>query len=91
MEKNHLYFSLLFAIWFGRVLADEAIYTDDALSSTWQDWSWGSTISYTATDVKEGTTSVSVDSGAYSALSWYDTSAFANTFAGLKFDLAVSS
>ncbi|KAJ8077241.1 hypothetical protein PM082_001669 [Marasmius tenuissimus] len=76
------------ALLIGHVFADEDVFIDNALSSTWQDWSWGSTISYTATDVKVGTTSISVTSDAYSALSLYDTSIFAGKFAGLKFDLA---
>ncbi|KAL0576292.1 hypothetical protein V5O48_005701 [Marasmius crinis-equi] len=79
------------ALLLGRAFADETIFVDNALSSTWQDWSWGSTISYTATDVKEGTTSISVTSDAWSALSFYDTSIFGGNFAGLKFDLAGSN
>ncbi|KAF7977906.1 hypothetical protein HWV62_2470 [Athelia sp. TMB] len=71
------------------VLADETIYSDGAISSTWQDWSWGSTINYAATDIFEGTSSILVNSTGYSALSLYDTSVFASSYAGLKFDLAV--
>lgn len=72
------------------VFADETIYSDGAISSTWQDWSWGSTIDYSAADIFEGTSSISVNATAYSALSFYDTSIFASSYAGLKFDLAVS-
>ncbi|KAH8825196.1 glycoside hydrolase family 44-domain-containing protein [Flagelloscypha sp. PMI_526] len=88
MVRGRLFPFVLAALFLGYVKGDEDIYIDSAISSTWQDWSWGSTISYTATDVKDGTSSISVNSGAYSALSLYDTSIFANTFAGLKFDLA---
>lgn len=72
------------------VTADETVYADGAISSTWQDWSWGSTINYAATDIAEGTSSISVNSTAYSALSLYDTSAgsLGTTYAGLKFDIA---
>lgn len=72
-----------------RIRADEVVYSDDSLSPTWQDWSWGSTISYNATDIAEGSSSVYVTSEAYSALSLYDTAIF-SSFAGLKFDIAVS-
>ncbi|THG98524.1 hypothetical protein EW026_g3685 [Hermanssonia centrifuga] len=69
------------------VRADEAVYTDNALASGWQDWSWGSTIVYTATDMKEGISSISVNSTAYSALSLYDPTPFL-TYAGLAFDIS---
>ncbi|KZP33303.1 carbohydrate-binding module family 1 protein [Athelia psychrophila] len=71
------------------VIADETIYSNSAISSTWQDWSWGSTINYAATDILAGTTgsSISVNSTAYSALSLYDTASF-SSYAGLSFDLA---
>lgn len=73
------------------VCADEVVYAGNALSSTWQDWSWGSTINYAATDVTDsGTSSISINSSAYSALSLYDTSVF-SSFAGLKFDVAVGA
>ncbi|KIJ28440.1 glycoside hydrolase family 44 protein [Sphaerobolus stellatus SS14] len=72
-----------------KVQADEFIYTDNALASDWQDWSWGSTISYTATDIAEGTSSISVNSTAYSALSLKAPASFA-TMAGFKFDVSVS-
>jgi hypothetical protein len=68
--------------------ADEVIYADNALSSSWQDWSWGSTITYNAKHVKEGSSSISVDSTGNSALSLRGTSVISN-FAGLRFDLAV--
>ena len=90
-RKAYLLSFICSALLIGCAFADEDVFIDNALSSTWQDWSWGSTISYTATDVKMGTTSISVTSDAYSALSLYDTSIFGGKFAGLKFDLAVSS
>lgn len=79
----------------GSVRADEIVYADGdtAISSTWQDWSWGSTINYDATDITEGTSSISVNSTAYSALSLYDTAtgSLGTTYAGLKFDIAGDS
>jgi hypothetical protein len=71
-----------------RVAADDDVYIDGAFESTFQDWSWGSTINYAATDLAEGSSSISVTSDAYSALSLYDTAVF-SSYAGLKFDFAV--
>lgn len=68
---------------------DILVYQDGALASQWQDWSWGSTISYDATDIAEGSSSISITSQAYSALSLYYPTPFGN-FAGLEFDIAVS-
>ena len=68
--------------------ADEVIYADKSLSSSWQDQSWGSTIVYNATDIKEGSTSISVNSAANAGLSFHGASIISN-FAGLSFDLAV--
>lgn len=83
--RTGLFYLILTALY---VSGDEAVYTDGSISSTWQDWSWGSTIDYAATDLKVGASSISVNSTAYSALSLFDTSVFSN-FAGLKFDVAV--
>ena len=69
--------------------ADEYIYLDTALSTTWQDWSWGSTISYAASNVPTSGSSISITSNAWSAFSLKDTATFGN-YAGLKFDIAVS-
>ncbi len=80
----------IFAMTSVAVRADEAVYTDNALASGWQDWSWGSTIVYTATDMKEGISSISVNSTAYSALSLYDPTPFL-TYAGLAFDISVGT
>jgi hypothetical protein len=71
-----------------RVAADDDVYIDGAIENTFQDWSWSSTINYAATDLMEGSSSISVTSGAYSALSLYDTTVF-SSYAGLKFDFAV--
>jgi hypothetical protein len=77
---------LAWAISYAR--ADDTVYQDDSLSSTWQDWSWSSTISYNATDLKEGTSSILVNSSAYAALSLKDNTNFQG-YAGLKFDISV--
>jgi hypothetical protein len=71
-----------------RVVADDIIYSDNALSSTWQDWSWSSTINYDATDLMEGTSSTLVNSTSYAALSLKDDTNFEG-YAGLQFDIAV--
>jgi hypothetical protein len=68
---------------------DEVVYTDNALADGWQDWSWSSTISYDATDMFEGTSSISVTSQAWSALSLKAPSSFSD-MAGLKFDVSVN-
>ncbi|KAJ7431646.1 hypothetical protein FB451DRAFT_1197794 [Mycena latifolia] len=51
-------------------LADDITsYTDNALASGWENWSWSSDLNFTATDLYEGTSSISVNSEAWSALS----------------------
>jgi len=67
---------------------DEYIYTDNSIASDWQDWSWGTTTNYAATDIMEGTSSVSVNSQAWSAFSLKAPSSFAS-MAGFRFDIAV--
>ncbi|KAH8084875.1 glycoside hydrolase family 44-domain-containing protein [Cristinia sonorae] len=69
------------------VRADQVIFSDDSLSNGWQDWSWGSTIDYAATNIKEDASSLSVVSTAYSALSLKAPATIGN-FAGLRFDIA---
>lgn len=69
------------------VRADEDVYIDGALSAGWEDWSWSSVINWAATDIVEGSSSVSVNSSAYGALSMYAETPFANSFAGLQFDI----
>ena len=69
-------------------LGDDVIYQDGALSSTWQDWSWSSTINYAATDLAEGSSSILVNSSAWAALSLKDNTNLQG-YAGLQFDIAV--
>lgn len=69
-------------------LDDLPIYTDGALASGWEDWSWSSTINYAATDLFEGTSSISVNSTDYAALSVTLEGTFPD-YAGLRFDIAV--
>ncbi|KAJ6483205.1 glycoside hydrolase family 44-domain-containing protein [Mycena sanguinolenta] len=73
----------------GCVIAqDIPIYTDNALAAGWEDWSWSSTINYAATDLFQGTSSISVNSQAWSALSVkYDGGPF-SSYQGLRFDIA---
>ncbi|KAJ7604485.1 glycoside hydrolase family 44-domain-containing protein [Roridomyces roridus] len=68
--------------------ADLTVYVDNAIASGWEDWSWSSTINYDATDLFEGTSSISVNSQAYSALSLKYDGGLLNTYAGLRFDIA---
>ena len=73
------------------VFANQNIYVDSALSSGWENWSWGTDINFAATDaVSSGSSSLSATSSAYTALSLYDETAFGNTYAGIKFDLAIA-
>jgi hypothetical protein len=69
-------------------LDDRAIYTDGALASGWENWSWSSTIDFAATDLAEGTSSISAKSDAWAALSFKLEGTFPE-YAGLKFDIAV--
>lgn len=70
--------------------ADQVIYSDDALSNGWQDWSWGSTLDYSATNIAEDASSLFVNSTAWAALSLKSATTMAG-FAGLRFDIAVST
>lgn len=74
------------------VSADLPIYTDNALASGWENWSWSSTIDFAATDEISGSsgTSISVNSSAWAALSVKLEGTFPN-YAGLRFDIAVST
>ncbi|KAJ7581341.1 glycoside hydrolase family 44-domain-containing protein, partial [Mycena floridula] len=73
---------------FGSANADDlTIYTDDNLASGWENWSWGSDINFAATDLFEGSSSISVNSTAWSALSVKLEGTFP-TYAGLRFDIA---
>ncbi|KAG6852563.1 hypothetical protein C0991_010935, partial [Blastosporella zonata] len=70
------------------VKADDLdIYIDNALASGWENWSWGTTLNFAATDLFEGTSSISVASTAWSALSVKLEGTFSN-YAGLRFDIA---
>ncbi|KAG6875722.1 hypothetical protein C0993_007795 [Termitomyces sp. T159_Od127] len=71
------------------VKADDLnIYSDGALAPGWENWSWSSTLDFAATDLFEGTSSISVTSGAYAALSVKLEGTFPS-YAGLRFDIAV--
>ncbi|KAJ6466122.1 glycoside hydrolase family 44-domain-containing protein [Mycena vitilis] len=75
----------LLATW---VLADDiTVYSDAALAAGWENWSWSSTIDFAATDLFEGSSSISVNSTAYSALSVKLEGTFPD-YQGLKFDIA---
>ncbi|KAF9532144.1 glycoside hydrolase family 44-domain-containing protein [Crepidotus variabilis] len=65
------------------------VYTDDTLSSGWQNWSWSTDINLAATDLHAGSsgTSLSVNSSAWAALSLKADSPFTD-YAGLRFDIA---
>ncbi|CAL1698040.1 unnamed protein product [Somion occarium] len=78
---------LLVASSLSAVIADQVIYSDDALSNGWQDWSWGTTLDYSATNVKEDASSIAVNSTAWAALSLKSLSTI-GSFAGLRFDIA---
>ena len=70
-------------------LADLTVYQDGALASGWEDWSWSSTINYAATDLFEGSSSISITSEAWAAFSPKLEGTFPS-YAGLRFDIAVS-
>ncbi|KAF7365841.1 Endoglucanase A [Mycena venus] len=75
----------LLATW---VLADDiTVYTDTALAAGWENWSWSSDIDFAATDIFEGSSSISVNSEAWSALSVKLEGTFPN-YQGLRFDIA---
>ncbi|KAG6850170.1 hypothetical protein H0H93_016850, partial [Arthromyces matolae] len=66
---------------------DLTIYSDGSLASGWENWSWSSTIDFAATDLFEGTSSISVTSSAWAALSVKLEGTFPS-YAGLRFDIA---
>ncbi|CAK5284891.1 unnamed protein product [Mycena citricolor] len=72
---------------------DVPVYTDAALAAQWENWSWGSTIDFAATDLRAGAagSSISVSSGAYSALSVKYDGGLLGGYAGMKFDIAGSN
>lgn len=67
--------------------ADLDVYVDGALASGWENWSWGTTINFAATDLYSGLSSLSATSDAWSALSIKLEGLF-NTYAGFSFDFA---
>ncbi|KAJ7752639.1 glycoside hydrolase family 44-domain-containing protein [Mycena metata] len=69
------------------VADDITVYTDAALAAGWENWSWSSDINFEATDLFEGTSSISVNSEAWSALSVKLEGTFP-TYQGLRFDIA---
>ena len=70
--------------------ADETVYApgSGALASGWENWSWSSTIDFASTSGPGGVQAISVTAGSYAALSLFDETAFANNFAGLRFDIS---
>jgi hypothetical protein len=77
---------VLLATW---VLADDiTVYSDAALAAGWENWSWSSDINFAATDIFEGSSSISVNSQAWSALSVKLEGTFLD-YQGLRFDIAV--
>jgi hypothetical protein len=77
------------ALFATRVFADDiTVYNDAALAAGWENWSWSSDIDFAATDVFEGSSSISVNSEAWSALSVKLEGTFPN-YQGLRFDIAV--
>ncbi|KAJ8456851.1 hypothetical protein ONZ45_g18555 [Pleurotus djamor] len=67
---------------------DITVYTDNALASGWENWSWSSTIDFAATDLYEGSSSISVTSDAWAALSFRLSQGTFKDYAGLRFDIA---
>jgi len=67
---------------------DLTIYQDGSLAAGWENWSWSSTIDFAATDLFLGTSSISVTSDEWAALSVKLEGTFPQ-YAGLRFDIAV--
>ena len=81
---------IFFTTWLiSNALGDDVVYQDGTLSLTWQDWSWSSTIDFAATDLYEGSSSISVTSDAWAALSFRLSQGTFKDYAGLRFDIAV--
>ncbi|KAK7045800.1 hypothetical protein VNI00_007202 [Paramarasmius palmivorus] len=66
---------------------DLTVYQDNSLAAGWENWSWSSTIDFAATDIFDGTSSISVTSEAWAALSLKLEGTFPQ-YAGLRFDIA---
>ncbi|KAF5377193.1 hypothetical protein D9615_006454 [Tricholomella constricta] len=67
---------------------DLVIYNDGALASGWENWSWSSTLDFAATDLFVGTSSISIASTEWAALSLKLGSTTFQSYAGLRFDIA---
>src|SRR4051812_40522834 len=82
--------SLVLSLWLAiaTVRADLEVYTDTNFASGWENWSWGTTIDTAATDIFEGTSSLSVVSSAWSALSLKLEGVIGNSYAGFRFDIS---
>lgn len=70
--------------------ADKDLYVDGALASGWENWSWSTDINFAATDLFEGTSSLSATSQAWAALSLKLEGTF-GSYVGLKFDIAADA
>ncbi|KAL0951928.1 hypothetical protein HGRIS_008582 [Hohenbuehelia grisea] len=68
--------------------ADLTVYTDGALASGWENWSWNTVLDFAATDLFEGTSSISATSDAWAALSLKLSQGDLSQYAGLRFDIA---
>ena len=82
--------SLVLSLWLtiALVRADLEVYTDTALASGWENWSWSTTINPAATDIFEGTSSLSVTSDAWAAFSLKLEGVIGNSYAGFRFDIS---
>lgn len=86
---HRLTFAALAAAAIHIALADLTVYQDGALAPGWENWSWSSTIDFAATDLFEGSSSMSITSDAWAALSVKLEGTFPD-YAGMRFDIAVS-
>lgn len=70
--------------------SDLNVYTDNSLSSGWENWSWSTDLNFAATDIISGASgsSISVRSDAWAAFSLKLEGTFPD-YAGMKFDIAV--
>lgn len=75
-----------------KALDNLAVYTDNALASGWENWSWSTEVDFTASDIVAGSsgTSISAKSEPWAALSLKLSQGTFVDYAGLRFDIAVS-
>ncbi len=66
------------------VRADQQIYTD-SLQNGWQDWSWATHDLNQTTTKRSGTSAISVNSSAWSAVSFWHSPQNANEFVSFSF------